>query len=611
MESFELRPDKARALGNVMDSKDDETRMVAGYSIISKPDTTVDYDHIDFPLFNMAVDPDMYKTVLTLSASKTSLAINETAILTAKIVDKNNNPIQGLTIDFYQGSTSSASVVTNSDGVATYNFSKNSLSTTVITAEFSGTSRYGESTASVTVNVNSKLKTAVTSFVAKQNGSTVMTAPTSEEVTICNQYPLVLEWTVKDSNGDDVESDCKIYNSGTVVDTISAGTNTYTIPTTSIEQSAHYDYYIEVLESSTTNSCISDILEFYGNVYKEPSINATISNNEVTIGESSIITGTVTDQNSNPISGVTVKLEKSEWNYNSLHPNYSYIGTSAIGVTDSNGIVTFKLDTSTTGSGEYYLTCGRFNYSLQIDSAFCLDSAESDEMNLNILKITPTLNVSDLECTAGYCNLTASLKNGSKGISGEELTCTIGSDVYSATTSSNGNATFDLTSLNAGDYEATIEWIPPITEGVSIYNEYQNYKETITITIYDDNELTITSFNVSTSEGSLSTTSPYCCISPSEELTFTLTVKTTFGRAVKGLRAAVIIGDTLVEGITNNEGKITASEVAPPSGNPTIYAQVPSQVNSQDGISYYGDTKYFSELIIEDSTTAACEDYIS
>lgn len=612
MDSFEITPSTARALGNIMDDKGTTTEIDSLYCSAAHPtsaNSEVEYDGINWPVFQMSVDTSLYNISINLKGSKTSLAISESTKLTATVKDSKNNPIEGLTIKWYiNNNYLTGDTVTNSSGVATRNISFSSLGTYAVKVVFEGSNRYNTQTSNtVNLNVNQKLSSSVTNFVAKQNNVTILTAPTTDE-TICNSSAVTLTWNVKDSSNNNISNAvCEVWGRNGLITTLSAGVKTYTIPTSNIEDNIGYTYQIKVQEGDTYNDSSSDIISFVGIEYKEPTINATLSKNYINLGETVTITGTVTDQNNNPIRNVPVKLHSQEWNYNPMHTEKTDLGIIATANTNNNGTVTFNLN-NTVGSGSTETICGRWWYTLEIDSAECRTSAESSSVVLTMEKVTPTITVSNLSCYEGYCKLSATLKANNVAISGEDMYVRVitGSgyhdyiDVH-ATTNSSGKAVFDLTSLSAGSYQAAV-----VFNGNYENEAYQQAIEEITIDIIEDHYLTITNLSVSTNGATLSNTNPVCCIGPNETITINSTVKTTAGNIVSGLRVAFLLGNNLfVEGLTNSQGKVTVSEVAPSSGDYVLSMQVPNQG------SYMGCTKEFSTLIIEDSTTMACEDYIS
>ena len=67
MEPFSIRPDKARALGNVMNTNSDTSRMVQGNSTVTRLNSNVTYDGLEWPNFELAAESSIYETVSWIS----------------------------------------------------------------------------------------------------------------------------------------------------------------------------------------------------------------------------------------------------------------------------------------------------------------------------------------------------------------------------------------------------------------------------------------------------------------------------------------------------------------------------------------------------------------
>lgn len=80
-----------------------------------------------------APEPDSIS--LTSNKSILSYADSESATLTATVLDDNNNPLEGETVTFYNGSTSMGTATTNSSGVATKSYSSSGAGDVSFTAQ--------------------------------------------------------------------------------------------------------------------------------------------------------------------------------------------------------------------------------------------------------------------------------------------------------------------------------------------------------------------------------------------------------------------------------------------------------------------------------------------
>ena len=170
MKSFKIFPDKARALGNVMNTNSKVEDMIGVNSnpIIlldenGEPET-VQYDNFQFPKFQMNVLGSLYETSLTLNVSTNSPYVEDNITITATLRDNNNELLDG-SIAFYCGNdcitngnnTGNNDVyASTTNGVVSFNYSFDSMGEYIITARSVATNRHHSSESFEEISVSKK-----------------------------------------------------------------------------------------------------------------------------------------------------------------------------------------------------------------------------------------------------------------------------------------------------------------------------------------------------------------------------------------------------------------------------------------------------------------------
>lgn len=181
MKTFIIYPDKARALGNVMNNNSNVLDMVEVNSNVIPlldeehpitpeegnqycPPMTVDYDNLQFPIFQMNVLGSLYDTSLTLDVSANALYVGDEVTITATLRDNNGNLLDGA-IAFKcgndcitNGNNTGENVVyaNTSNGVVSFTYAFDSMGEYTIEAHSLGTNRYHSAKTTENINVSKK-----------------------------------------------------------------------------------------------------------------------------------------------------------------------------------------------------------------------------------------------------------------------------------------------------------------------------------------------------------------------------------------------------------------------------------------------------------------------
>lgn len=181
MKTFIIYPDKARALGNVMNNNSNVLDMVEVNSNVIPlldeehpitpeegnqycPPMTVDYDNLQFPIFQMNVLGSLYDTSLTLDVSANALYVGDEVTITATLRDNNGNLLDGA-IAFKcgndcitNGNNTGENVVyaNTTNGVVSFTYAFDSMGEYTIEAHSLGTNRYHVAETTENINVSKK-----------------------------------------------------------------------------------------------------------------------------------------------------------------------------------------------------------------------------------------------------------------------------------------------------------------------------------------------------------------------------------------------------------------------------------------------------------------------
>ena len=282
---------------------------------------------------------------ITLTASQSSISYGSSVSLSATVVD-DDSPVSGVSVSFYDGSTSLGSATTNSYGVATYTTSSLTVGTHSCTAV------YDEKTSnSVSVTVN-KLASTIT-----------LSVPASG--TVGTSY--TISGTLVPTSGS-----VKLYENGSLKDTLTVSSGSFS---KSVTQNAEgtYSYYVVFEGSSTYDSVTSSTSSIVVEDIPVPSYDGvSLTSNKSILSyadsESATLTAQLLDGSSSAsVSGVTVEFFKGS----------TSLGTAT---TNSSGVATKSY--SSTGAGDVSLTASAGTFVSEtyvIEDCIYYDSQTTDK----------------------------------------------------------------------------------------------------------------------------------------------------------------------------------------------------------------------------------------
>lgn len=266
---------------------------------------------------------------VSLSVSPLSVTVGGSVVLTATVLDDEDEPLEDVLVSFYRSGTVIGSDTSDSTGVASFTATMSSAGVFLLTAAAGGVSSSG-----VTVTVS---KVASTISLSAQSSSVIVGSD------------VVLNGTLSVGSGESV----KILQGGTLIDTVtttSGGAFTETVSNLGVGTYSFTAVYDGTsVYDGVTSSAVSVTVADVTPVVTSVSLTSDKSILSAYDSESAVLSATVLDQSSNPMSGETVTFYKGSTSIGTATTNSSGIATKSYSSAGS-GDVTFKATVSSVES---------------------------------------------------------------------------------------------------------------------------------------------------------------------------------------------------------------------------------------------------------------------
>ena len=478
---------------------------------------------------------------LTIVVVDVSGKYNGTVILNATVVDQNNAPVSGITVNFYINGVNVGSNTTNDQGIAYYNYKVTNAGSFSYNVISSLNEYYNIGSSNYAVAEFTKLTTTiVTTNIDGKKGSYVN-----------------LTATLKDENGIAIEGQTvKFYVNGELVGqntTDANGIARFSYALTSVgtvQYNATFEGDENYFDSNSTNSTITTALGDLSIVVVDVSgkFNGTVHLNT-----------TVVDQEGNPISGILVEF---------------YINGVNVGnaTSDSNGNALFIYTIVNAGNFDYHaIAIGNEDYT----------GTNSNNASAAFSKLTTVITVTSGSITGKKGDtkqLTVILTN-ENGIAIEGQTVEFyvnGELVGQNTTDVNGVAVYAYKLKTVGDFEYNATFL-----GDENYFDSNSTNSTITTNVGD---LTIIVVDVS---GKFNDT-----------IVLNATVIDQNGAPVSGIVVDFYIGDNKIGSNTTNDQGIAYYEYYLTSAGNFVYKAI-----ALDNENYTGNISDYVVLSVSKLTT--------
>lgn len=359
--------------------------------------------------------------ILNLSANPSTIIYGNSSTITATLT-LDGEPLVGESISFSIGGSVVDTGTTDSNGQTQYTYVSDSVGTILVIAEWNGISN------SVNITVNKKPTTV--NLSTSSSTISVGTAPS-------------LSGTLVEGSTGLVGENVKIYESDTLIDTVTTTTGgafTFTGTATTVSGLLTYKAVYEgtaTYGSSTSSNVLITVTKLN-----------TLLNIDVPLvlvyGDEFNITGTLTDANSNLLSGKTVDL---------------YVGSSKVdtGTTDSYGEVEFTRTP---------VSMGTHTFQLKFDGDNAYANSDSSTVTRDITKETSVLTLtSPLNNSTIYTGESVTV-NGTltdnDGVAMPSKTIVVsenGNTLTTFTTNNNGSFNGQLTGLSVATHSLKFEFV--------------------------------------------------------------------------------------------------------------------------------------------------------
>lgn len=364
-------------------------------------------------------------TTLTLTSSKNSITTDNTSdegksVLTATLIDSNNDPVIGRYLKFYDGTTVLATSQTDEEGKARYTYTCAKITSSPeirnIKAVFEGTSGYATSTSEI-LDIN------VTSVNTSNTNITLLID--YNNLFVGSTYDLTAIVTSKD--GTPITSGKVYYYRGDILigyaNLNTGGKSIFKYTPTSVENSKNIQLFKAVYEGNNVyDSCTSSVVKRY--IYISTVLSLTANPTSCSINQNVNLEATLKSSTNNLIVGRII-----DFKCNGSHLAY--------GTTNTEGIATLPAPTTKSTAGTYVYSAsysGDSGYNNSTSNNVNVTYTATTKINTNIL-----CNTNIVYC-GEYIYATLTDENGNP-LSDKNVYFTLTSNLskkYTATSMGNG-----------------------------------------------------------------------------------------------------------------------------------------------------------------------------
>ncbi len=425
---------------------------------------------------NVLKDPTKINPTVALVSNDYNVTTDDEVVLTTTVTDENNNPLNDITVSFYQNSLLVGESTTTSTGKASI--------TLPITATQEGTFSYNATTTQKeitdTTTGEKKIYSSVTSepiSITVYAVDTVLTLTSSTTSLPIGSGSVTFTVLLKDTEGNLlVNKDVIIHQGGSDLATITTDSNgqgTYT-QNNIATVSGSWEYYAtfagkNLYKASNSESITVSVTKLDASI----SINVNSTNFMVPTTNSLVISGNL-NSNGTGLGNQQVTVYQND-------------GERATTTTDSNGNYSFTLPVTATtdATWKYYVTyVGNSTYNGKNSESKTVTTT------LQTYDTSLTINASSTHFYVPTSDSVVISGRLSSGLSGQALVLYRNGSVAATTnTGSNGNYSFSLpvTATTSATwnlyvhYGGSSPYNPSNSGTISVYTEVQNYSTSLTI----------------------------------------------------------------------------------------------------------------------------------
>ncbi|WP_323736891.1 Ig-like domain repeat protein [Methanosphaera sp. ISO3-F5] len=363
---------------------------------------------------NLAFTVNRQDTILTINNTPQT-RYSEQVTIKGKLVDKNNNPITNTNITITTNKENTT-IQTNNNGEYTYTITADKIGTNNITITYNGNNNYNPSSNTVTFTVN-RIQTNITLNTkdTKIMENTTITGTLTDEDN--NALPgKVLLIKIGDYTTSTVTNEYGQYNIS--IKTSHAGINNVTI---TFEGDDKY-LFTEKVGTFT--------------VYKKNTVLSIIHIGTVKYGDTLSITGSLIDEDNNPIISTDLTINKNN--------KITHIST------DKTGKFTFTSTADTVGTNNITVTYnGNTNYN---------PSSNTVTFTVNKLDTKITINTKNVKYGETVTTTGKLTDENNKALSNTDITLTLNNNKHNIKTNNNGEYIYTSTADTTGTNSITVTY---------------------------------------------------------------------------------------------------------------------------------------------------------
>ena len=495
MKSIIIQPSHVRGLGNILDNEDNIQGL---HCRVEAQDTLVEFDDLELKTYYMGTGTQLN---IRFILDTISILPDQTVHIDVLVTDDENNPVSGVDLYIYERDELISQMETGADGYGVedgslgFNFTSDDVGKHTLKCVIPRQDLYYESKNEIVINVlqettltltidpdsidtltdtitlygtllNEDDEPVVGEIITFYDNTTLLgwsitndlgvatLVVNIEDIQDLGLVPYIsIGWTKTSDNPNNHTEDGSLYVSATINDTGITGLPLTILVNNAVMFEGVTDStgHADLLDTTLNQNAVVTVITKHTNLYnattkqyrlgeseKIPTITSlSVSSSTVSVGTNVTFTATVTDEDDEPIEGLTVTFKDGG----------SSLGT---GTTNSSGVATL------TSSG---LAAGNHSVTAETTEDNTYSGSTSTAVTVTVNKLTTSTSLSLGSNTIyvdGSTTATATVTSGGNGVNGLTVTFKDGSTTLgTSTTNSSGIATYTISGLNAGNHSIT------------------------------------------------------------------------------------------------------------------------------------------------------------
>lgn len=495
MKSLIIQPSHVRGLGNILDNEDNIQGL---HCRVEAQDSLVEFDDLELKTYYMGTGTQLN---IRFILDTISILPDQTVHIDVLVTDDENNPVSGVDLYIYERDELISQMETGADGYGVedgslgFNFTSEDVGKHTLKCVIPRQDLYYESKNELVINVlqettltltidpdsidtltdtitlygtllNEDDEPVVGEIITFYDNTTLLgwsitnddgvatLVVNIEDIQDLGLVPTIdIDWIMTSDNPNNHTEDGSLYVSATISDTGISGLPLTILVNNTVmfegvtDSTGHADLLSTTLSENAVVTVITQHTNIYNATTKQyrlgeseklpTTTSLAVSSSTVNVGTSVTFTATVTDEDDEPIEGLTVTFKDGG----------SSLGT---GTTNSSGVATL------TSSG---LAAGNHSVTAETTEDNTYSGSTSTAVTVTVNKFTTSTSLSlgsntiyvDSSTTA-----TATVTSGGNGVNGLTVTFKDGfTTLGTSTTNSSGVATYTISGLNAGNHSIT------------------------------------------------------------------------------------------------------------------------------------------------------------